>query len=206
MKGLILKEIYAAKTTLKSALVTAMVFTVMAIGMKSPGYLAAAVMVLISTCTINSIAYDESSKWDMTLCTMPVSPKQAVGAKYISFLILDAIGFIYSLIMCAAIEKDLTDAFTFGLAMVLVTIIYMSFLIPVYIKYGVQKARMIFFIAIFLPVFLIVFLASMADDIGISIFLQSKESAVFAGLRVIAVICFITSLNISAKIFAKKDF
>ena len=72
MKGLVLKELYAAKTTLKSALTSAVLFTVMAIGMKSPGYLGAALMILISTCVINSIAYDESSKWDMMLITMPV--------------------------------------------------------------------------------------------------------------------------------------
>ena len=73
MKGLVLKELYAAKTTLKSALTSAVLFTVMAIVMKSPGYLGAALMILISTCVINSIAYDESSKWDMMLITMSFS-------------------------------------------------------------------------------------------------------------------------------------
>ena len=48
MNGLVLKELYAAKTTLKSALTSAVLFTVMAIGMKSPGYLGAALMILIA--------------------------------------------------------------------------------------------------------------------------------------------------------------
>ena len=113
MKGLVLKELYAAKTTLKSALTSAVLFTVMAIGMKSPGYLGAALMILISTCLINSIAYDESSKWDMMLITMPVTAKQAVGAKYVSFLLFDVIGFVYSAVIYAVIEKDLPGAFIF---------------------------------------------------------------------------------------------
>ena len=124
MKGLVLKELYAAKTTLKSALTSAVLFTVMAIGMKSPGYLGAALMILISTCLINSIAYDESSKWDMMLITMPVTAKQAVGAKYVSFLLFDVIGFVYSAIIYAVIEKDLPGAFIFGGSMAVAATVY----------------------------------------------------------------------------------
>ncbi len=206
MKGLVLKELYAAKTTLKSALTSAVVFTVMAIWMKSPGYLGAAIMILISTCVINSIAYDESSKWDMMLITMPVTAKQAVGAKYVSFLLFDGIGFVYSGVIYAIIEKDLPGALIFGGSMAVAVIPYMSLLVPVYIKYGVQKARMIFFAAIFLPILLIVLLASVADDIGISIISQANEIAVFITLLAVAVLCFIVSLNVSAKIYSKKDF
>ena len=206
MKGLVLKELYAAKTTLKSALTSAVVFTVMAIWMKSPGYLGAALMILISTCVINSIAYDESSKWDMMLITMPVTAKQAVGAKYVSFLLFDGIGFVYSGVIYAIIEKDLPGALIFGGSMAVAVIPYMSLLVPVYIKYGVQKARMIFFAAIFLPILLIVLLASVADDIGISIISQANEIAVFITLLAVAVLCFIVSLNVSAKIYSKKDF
>ena len=206
MKGLVLKELYAAKTTLKSALTSAVIFTVMAIGMKSPGYLGAALMILISTCVINSIAYDESSKWDMMLITMPVTAKQAVGAKYVSFLLFDVIGFVYSAVIYAVIEKDLPGACIFGGSMAVAAILYMSLLVPVYVKYGVQKARMIFFAAIFLPIFLIVLLASVAKDIGISMIFISNEKAVFIALSAVAALCFIVSLNVSAKIYSKKDF
>ena len=139
MKGLVLKELYAAKTTLKSALTSAVLFTVMAIGMKSPGYLGAALMILISTCIINSIAYDESSKWDMMLITMPVTAKQAVGAKYVSFLLFDAIGFVYSAVIYAVIEKDLPGAFIFGGSMAVAAILYMSLLVPVYVNTACKK-------------------------------------------------------------------
>ena len=206
MKGLVLKEIYTAKTTLKSALASTMIFTTMAMVMKSPTYLGAALMILISTCVINSIDYDENSKWDMMLITMPVTAKQAVGAKYVSFLLFDVIGFVYSAVIYAVIEKDLPGAFFFSGSMALAVISYMSLLVPVYVKYGVQKARRIFFIAIFLPIFLIVLLASVADDIGISMIFLSNEKAVFIALPAIAALCFIVSLNISAKIYSKKSF
>ena len=90
--------------------------------------------------------------------------------------------------------------------MAVAAILYMSLLVPVYVKYGVQKARMIFFAAIFLPILLIVLLASVADDIGISMVFISNEKAVFIALSAVAALCFIVSLNVSAKIYSKKDF
>lgn len=94
MRGVLLKDLYIAKSGIVITLTCLFVLTFglsFLLDVSSVLMLAPA----ISTVAVyNSITNDASSKWNKNVITMPVSRNQIIGTKYILFLLLSVIGII----------------------------------------------------------------------------------------------------------------
>ena len=94
MKGILLKDLYIAKSDI---IVTLTALFVLAFGLS---FLLDASSILMLAPAISTVAVymsitnDASSKWNKNVITMPVSRDQIIGAKYILYLLLSAIGII----------------------------------------------------------------------------------------------------------------
>ena len=94
MKGILLKDLYIAKSGI---IVTLTALFVLAFGLS---FLLDASSILMLAPAISTVAVymsitnDASSKWNKNVITMPVSRDQIIGAKYILYLLLSAIGII----------------------------------------------------------------------------------------------------------------
>ena len=100
MKGLLLKDLYIAKSNI---LVTIVCLIVLGFGL-SALLEASALLVLAPPCATTavfiSITSDASSKWNKNVITMPVARSQVIGEKFILYIILSVLGIIAALIPC----------------------------------------------------------------------------------------------------------
>ena len=104
MKGILLKDLYIAKSGIIITLTSLFVLTfglsflldVTAILMLAPAVSTAAVYI--------SITNDASSKWNKNVITMPVTRAQIIGTKYILYILLSAVGIIVVLVSLGALS------------------------------------------------------------------------------------------------------
>ena len=100
MKGLLLKDLYMAKSNI---LVTIVSLIVLGFGL-SVLLEASALLVLAPPCATTavfiSITSDAGSKWNKNVITMPVSRNQIIREKFIFYILLAVIGLITALIPC----------------------------------------------------------------------------------------------------------
>ena len=92
MKGVLLKDLYIAKSGIVIALVC---LFVLAFGFSFLLDVSSVLMLAPAISTIavyNSITSDASSKWNKNVITMPVSRDQIIGTKYILYILLSAFG------------------------------------------------------------------------------------------------------------------
>ena len=108
MKGLLLKDLYIAKSNI---LVTIVCLIVLGFGL-SVLLEASALLVLAPPCATTavfiSIISDANSKWSKNVITMPVSRSQIIGEKFILYIILSVLGIIAALIPCGVLAVSYT--------------------------------------------------------------------------------------------------
>lgn len=150
MKGLLLKDIYTLTKQLKLFLVLIVVFAVW------PGFSMAGFAICYSTMLpITALAYDERSKWNKLAATMPYSAEDMVLSKFVlgyicigcSAAISLISRVIYSTVKSGAISPEI---FWETLCFVFVGLIFAAINMPVMIRFGVEKGRLIFFAMIFI--------------------------------------------------------
>ena len=160
------------------------------------------IVMLTSILVINTFSYDEVSKWDGYAFSLPITKKQTVLCKYLLTLILALAGVLLAL----CIEFALTRAISVGNFVELysafgVSILLCSILIPLFYKYGTQKARIAIMIVVLLPTFGLSLLKNanlpMPTDAGINFMLALSP------LFLIAI--FIASYFISSKVMENKE-
>jgi len=100
MKGILLKDMYIAKSNI---LVTVVSLVVLGFGLSfllETSALLVLAPVASTTAVFISITSDAGSKWNKNVITMPVSRSQIIGGKYFFYLILAVLGIIAALIPC----------------------------------------------------------------------------------------------------------
>ncbi len=101
MKGLLIKEfLLFKKHGIYSIAVSLLFFIIAMVSPNNANFIYYSVCML-SVIPISLYAYDEQCKWEIYERILPVTKKQAVGAKYIEvFIITVPAALIYSLLLC----------------------------------------------------------------------------------------------------------
>lgn len=168
---------------------------------------------------IGTLTMDNYSKWDLYACSLPVTKKQVVSAKFILLflflvigcLLFSGIGVITALLHHSSISEMLISAFsTF-----LVTLPYFGFLMALAYKIGPERAKgfMVF------PVILVGAAAFLIYKFADSQFLsqasltitQLLESNLFSillsvGLVIVCVLLYLIGWAVSLSIYKHKEF
>lgn len=200
MKGMVIKDLMSAKTIL----LIYILITLFA-GIITGEYLVSqATIFFYGGIIMHVMSLDEKTGWEKWAVSMPVSRKELIWSKYISCLLFLLIGvvsvllgnFIFSWIL----HQDLpVEVFKNIFHIFLISVIYISFVIPFGLKFGERIGRMLMFIAIFLIVPL------MRGKIFGLISMTSFHKNLFLWALFITGIIFISSLVVSVKIYEKKD-
>lgn len=100
MKGLLLKDLYIAKSNIVVTLVG-----LLTIGFGLSSLMETSALLIIApavstTAVFISITSDDNSKWNMNVITMPVTRAQIIGEKYLMYIILSLIGIVIAVIPC----------------------------------------------------------------------------------------------------------
>ena len=100
MKGVLLKDLYIAKSNI---LVTAVSLVVLGFGLSfllETSALLVLAPVASTTAVFISIISDAASKWNKNVITMPVSRGQVIGEKFVFYILLAVLGLVTALIPC----------------------------------------------------------------------------------------------------------
>lgn len=146
MIGLLRKELYVADRSFRLLVVFALVFSLIP-GMSNFGTTYAIMMAM--SIPLNSIAYDEKSKWDRYAAMLPYKPGQLVWTKYLLaylFTVLaEAIVLLGSVIRGRISHEPYTpeDLLSFSVLLLGVMPVMIAAVLPPLYRFGSEKGRLV---------------------------------------------------------------
>lgn len=161
MKSLILKDLYNMGHNAKSMLFMLVIFAVCLLPSTGvEGYIVGS-GVLCSMMVVTTLAFDDHCKWTRYALVMPISRKDIVVAKFIVLVIFCGIGSMLGLVfgsICGLLLKKITlslmqisELLLVALASWMIAIIFGSMSIPLVLKYGSERGRMLLIVSMLIP-------------------------------------------------------
>ncbi len=210
MLGLIKKDLFMIKDSIKFLIIILLIYSILAYQNKIDlSFLLPFISVVLMMTTFN---YDSYNKWDAYVTTLPMGRKNSVKAKYLATLFIIAISTIIITILSFAIDYFQTNTIDYKTILTTMflcffsTSIIESFMYPVIYKFGIEKAR----IGIFIVVFSIAFIGEFATKHlnfssfnKIYVFLNNYWIVI---LPILLILILYISYKISEKIYLKKEF
>ena len=213
MKGLILKDLYSMKIYLKSYVSMLLFFVVYAVAMKSPAYMVFMGTVLGVSTLFAVLSVDEASGFAFSM-TLPVTRKQIVQEKYLFFVgvmcLIWVITTALGLIIYIFVKGDVMECLVSALVCVAFYLFIMALVLPITLKWNVQKARYVMLAAVALPCVTVIAWARMQET-NQNLFIveamwDQHVGMIIAGIALVAIVVYVVSYRISLQIFAKKEF
>ena len=212
MKGLILKDICNQLGQLKAFAMMLVIFIV-CFANSAEGTLIIMCAVYATVMVISNLAMDESCQWEIFALTMPVTRRQLVLAKYIVAIFYALLGIVVGTAATLIIrllgfgsgDATFWELLQISVVGIVIAAIFISLLLPVDFKYGVQKGRLVLFgVAAFIG--------------GGGVLLSGKEEMLdgffrrFSGTAdglffgALTLLLLLISFTISSRIMEKKEF
>ena len=210
MAGLLLKDLYTLRQYGKSMLFMLVFFSLLSLGMDNPATFSEGFFLLMSSMMIiYSFSYDTLAKWDRYALALPVTRRDIVMSKYLLAVLLIAGGTIVSFCLSYVILQfkpvegfGLEEHLIATIGILSVAILFVSLLLPLVFKFGVEKSRL-FLIAIFAaPTAAILVM----KQLGLPTPSESDLTAILKLAPLICLALFVLSYFISLKIYSKKEF
>lgn len=209
MVGLILKDLMTIQRQMKTQAFLFIFFLVMSFIVQQGSMLFTLVIIMVTFQAITAITYDEQSGWDKYANTLPISKGDIVLSKYILSILLMIMGLIFALPIVLIIQRftpnNWASAEFFLTFNLIVTLAFcmLAILLPVYIKFGSIKGRIVLIAICFIPGFLFSVINKQLPDMFLVLTNMKHFSflAPFAGLLIL----WLSSL-ISTAIYKQKEF
>lgn len=205
MKGLLLKDLLSLKKQGKFLGLLFVFYLVMALNSDNPYLFLSIVSIMTVMLTMTSMAYDERSHWERYALTMPLARNTIVFSKYILALIL-VIGadFLSFLLLMLMKKTDFIESILYTFAMMGASLIFISLILPILFRYGVEKGRLLMMAILFTPTIIIV----LGSRMGLTLPELPQVKPLFVGILLSGAILMIvlSSLAISIKIYQRKAF
>ncbi len=207
MKGVLLKDLYIAKSNI---LVTVVSFIVLGFGLSfllETSALLTLAPAVSTTAVFISITGDASSKWNKNVITMPLSRNQIIGEKYAFYLILTLAGCLAALIPCgvfmlfshAVPPQSLCLYGSIGISAALLA---GGISLPCAYLLDPEKSQLVFMLSFLAStgiitalIFLINLLFPVTDHILLAFYI----------ILALSLLWFFTAYKISARIYQKRD-
>ncbi len=217
MKGLILKDLLILKNQMRNILIVILGFILLSIWMENYFYIAFIIPFYIIMLVISTFSYDDLNNSNTYIVALPYDRKTIVKARYVLSLISIITAFLIGLILSLVIpmfnsDMDFMSTFASCAATILSVILVIALLMPFFYKFGVQKGRMILFIAIMGISLLIGIILSLFENSNLKIaqFFSNLQQMNYIMLIAIAIIIMLLILYISyvfsCKIYKNKEF
>ncbi len=207
MKGVLVKDLYIARSNI---LVTIVSLVVLGFGLSfllETSALLVLAPVAATTAAFISITSDAASKWNKNVITMPVSRSQIIGEKFLFYILLAVLGLLTALIPCvvlACFGTDITlhSLLLYGSIGISATLLAGGISLPCAYLFDPEKSQIVFMMS---------FMASTGIITGlvllINLVFPVKENIlpVFGIVLIISVIWFFISYRVAVKIYQKRD-
>ena len=207
MKGILLKDLYVAKSgivvTLTSLFVLAFGFSFL-LDASSILMLAPAISTLA---VYMSITNDAGSKWNKNVITMPVSRDQIIGMKYILYILLSGIGIIVVLVSLGILSLLGVTITLYSLLFnaaigISVALLAGRISLPCVYSFDPEKSQIVYMISFVASTGIITALVLL-----INLFVPVKDNTLLAFYIVLAIslVWFAVSYKIATAVYRKQD-
>lgn len=207
MKGVLLKDLYIAKSNI---LVTAVSLVVLGFGLSfllETSALLILAPVASTTAVFISITSDAASKWNKNVVTMPVSREQIIAEKFLFYILLAFLGLIAALIPCIALRLlgagiTLHSLCLYGSIGISATLLAGGISLPCAYLFDPEKSQVVFMMS---------FMASTGIIAGLvlltNLFIPVKDNILLAFNLVLAAsaVWFFAAYRIAARVYQKRD-
>lgn len=210
MKALIRKDFSYAKSLTKFSVYIIAIYSFMTFSIKNV-YPLLGIGVFLSLTYINSFfTLEAKTNFDKYAKAIGIKPQSIVASRYISSFILSLVFFVLTLLasiimtsfLPEIMDEDMSSAI---IAMFLVSMVYISLLIPLLYKYGVTKSRIIF-IMVFASIFLLMMgLVKLYKLLNLN-FTNINSNLFILMSLIIAILVVIISYKSSLKIYNNKKY
>lgn len=214
MVGLIMKDLYNLKRYLKQISLTFGILAIVAFQLKEPAYLIGMVTMVSSMQVITAMSYDDYTKWDKYALTMPILRKDIILSKYILLILLSIGGSLSSGILSVIMAvywhtEEIKIIAVMCITITLTMLLLFSIVLPLVIKYGVEKARILIFAIVAVPAFLSVTFVKLMQRLNIpkpsKAILMKLYGTLTYTVPVIVLIALYLSYKLSVRIYNKKE-
>ena len=214
MKGLLYKDISIMTRSFKGNILLLVALYGVLILVTREAYLAYAMTVVWGIYVASTINYDEQAHWDAYAATLPVTPGQVIGSKYLLCAASTAIGAVLSLALVFLAGVGGAE-YTLGiLACAEVSVLMNALLMPITYRFGAAKSRAYLMVIVFAIVFGACFVAqeilqnqTQVGIAGMNTTLQAK-TALIAGIIALSLlltaVLYAISYTICVRVYAKK--
>ena len=155
MRGLLIKELYQLKNSIKAQGFSLALFVFLGLMMKSTVYVGMMVTVLITNMILLTVGYDEQASWKRYAMTMPLRRRDLVTVKYLLLygLTLGSVVFTTLVGIPISILTDISmmESFLTALGCAVFALLPTSANIMLCTKYGVEKSRLITMVTYLVP-------------------------------------------------------
>ena len=215
MKGLLYKDISIMTRSFKGNILLLMALYGVLILVTREAYLAYAMTAVWGIYVASTINYDEQAHWDAYAATLPVTPGQVIGSKYLLCAASTAIGAVLSLALLFLAGVGGAE-YTLGiLACAEVSVLMNALLMPITYRFGAAKSRAYLMIIVFAIVFGACFVAQeilqnrmLRDSANMDIALQSQTAIVVGAVALsllLTAVLYAISYTVCVRIYAKKE-
>lgn len=223
MKGLIKKDLLNLSSYKTSLLITIIFCSIAIAGTENASIAPMIICAIIGMISLSTFNYDEVSKSEKYILSLPVNRKELVISKYIIAISSAIIGAIIGVLLTILIvnimnsvrpnnliDLDYDNLFITSLSGLFGIALIQAIQIPSIYKWGAEKGRIQMFILIFFMVLIIVGASFLITKLGLNLDIQKINNFLetFGAyiLTLLIIIMYTISYKISYKIFIKKDY
>ena len=210
MVGLMKKDFLLIKANIKSMIIIFIVFFIFAFqGTFDIAFIVPIIGIMLF---ISTFSYDDFNNWNSYAVTLPDGRKNVVRAKYVASIILAVALGTLCLSISMAISYVRTNNINFDdtlsllMGTILSSLIIISLIYTIMLKYGAKNGRIIMFVMIFGIAGIGVMLEKFIDMTFLINMINELDNYMFIAVPVISIILLGISYLISSKIYINKEF
>ena len=211
MKGLLLKDFCILKKQMKLMVVLVIFYAIWAVAAKMPTMMGTMVILLSIMMPISSMSYDEAGQWYRYAFSLPIPRRTLVLSKYVlgflvslGGLVVSAIGNI--IILALTNGENALESWLTIIGFLELGVIFLSIIIPILFKYGVEKGRLFIVVIAVIPSLLVALLGSTLKTSGTLMPSAELLQAILYSSPLFTLAIFLISFRISVGICRKKEY
>ena len=203
MKGFLLNDLFSIRRLLKSIAIVYLVFMV-AWGAVGKPQMAALMLGIMSISYMgNLFSYDEFYHWEKYQRVIPLSVRQVVLARYLSFGIAALVTLVLGLMYLLVMRVPLYEIGVILMGTAAMQMYTISVTVPIYYKLGVAKSRLIQLLVMLIPIGIFMGMITVLRK-EFSEFTVGVE-LILGGVFLVLLIGILLSVRISIRIVRKKE-
>lgn len=203
MKGLIIKDLINLKKQVKVFGFLIAFYVFLAIAMENTAMFGGIITILFAILPITALSYDERARWDKYALTMPISRQDLVIGKYLLGGIFLGMAFLMYLVfgLITRMETPL-NVLLISAALAGVGLMFLSILLPILFKWGVEKGRFLMIGVLAVPTAAIV----VASKLGIALPNEKVLHTIAFLSPIIVLLVLAGSIFLSVRVYMNKEF